>query len=300
MASLSSIYHKVCPACAGDCAEKDERCACGYRFAGDGVTPDPALAEELLYEDYLKARAEQAHAAAAVPDTVSATRRAEAELRAVQADLDRQRERIGRLRHQAPGVPLGARSEAPRVRQAAEELEMELGRLRRLQANPFATGPVECRGAVRPSGPTTAPVTTSAGEASPAPSAVPAGVTGEVPPVDAGPVLSALPQAELPGGDAEPEVRAVGHKARPSARPLAAAAQGEADVRRQLAAQAERAAQRLKPGAAASECPNCTAQLAANVRRCKCGFEMPAAANLMPAVPIDAADLSSLSKLLQR
>lgn len=318
MASLSSIYHKVCPACAGSCAQEAAQCGCGHRFAGDDA-PAATLDEELLYEDYLKARREQAQqAAAAAPETLSSTRRAEAELRAVQADLERQRERISRLRRQTSHPPFAEkRSEAPRVRQAAEALEADLARLRRLQANPYA-GPADRHIAVQaqaeavPATPEIAPPSSlPAEEPAGAPRAAIQGPAVSEAPVRAAPVTAPAieevaaaseaprPESAAPRTIGDLEVRAVARTG--DRQPGAVSGQGEApDVRAQLAAQAERAAQRLRAGSTTAECPNCTAQLAANTRRCKCGFEMPVAASLMPAVPVDPVDLSPLRELLRR
>jgi hypothetical protein len=64
-----AIYHKDCPRCAATVATYIRRCVCGFSFDGsenvDSVQELKAAAEEeLLYEEYLAARARQANAAA--------------------------------------------------------------------------------------------------------------------------------------------------------------------------------------------------------------------------------------------
>ena len=62
--SFYSIFHKVCPQCAGAILKNATQCACGYIFKQGGdeqLSPaQQALADEKLYEDYLAVRASQA------------------------------------------------------------------------------------------------------------------------------------------------------------------------------------------------------------------------------------------------
>ena len=62
--SFYSIFHKVCPQCAGAILKNAAQCACGYTFKqaeDDSLSPaQQALADEKLYEDYLAVRASQA------------------------------------------------------------------------------------------------------------------------------------------------------------------------------------------------------------------------------------------------
>ena len=59
-----SIFHKVCPQCAGAILKNVTQCACGYAFKqAEEAHLSPAqqaLADEKLYEDYLAVRASQA------------------------------------------------------------------------------------------------------------------------------------------------------------------------------------------------------------------------------------------------
>ncbi|HET9122619.1 MAG TPA: hypothetical protein VFN52_03860 [Acidiferrobacteraceae bacterium] len=160
MAAFSNIFQKACPACAASVGRDEDRCACGYSFA----SPDP-VDEEQLYHEYLEVRAAQVRERLRkrTPEAPVGPE-AEAELRAVQAELDRQRERMRRLRESTTAGPAGARTAssvkaspvvserampAPaaaghaghhtghKVRAAAQELEQELARLRRGWASPF-------------------------------------------------------------------------------------------------------------------------------------------------------------------
>lgn len=62
--SFYSIFHKVCPQCAGAILKNAAQCACGYAFKqvdDEQLSPaQQALADEKLYEDYLAVRASQA------------------------------------------------------------------------------------------------------------------------------------------------------------------------------------------------------------------------------------------------
>lgn len=65
---MANIFLKSCPECASRIAVRASACSCGYMFeAGevvDFLTPEARARDEQLYEEYLRARAQQAHEAA--------------------------------------------------------------------------------------------------------------------------------------------------------------------------------------------------------------------------------------------
>ncbi len=88
-----SIFRKGCPQCAAILPVGAEECGCGYAFESDEEpASQPTLAEiaqqEGLYEEYLRARAEQALQAARVAADAAALDPTD-NLRAVQATLGR-------------------------------------------------------------------------------------------------------------------------------------------------------------------------------------------------------------------
>lgn len=65
---MASIFLKSCPECASRIAVRASACSCGYVFesgkGGDFLTAEARARDEQLYEEYLRARAQQAHEAA--------------------------------------------------------------------------------------------------------------------------------------------------------------------------------------------------------------------------------------------
>jgi len=60
--------------------------------------------------------------------------------------------------------------------------------------------------------------------------------------------------------------------------------------------QATKAAQIARPSSAPAklECPNCSAKVAANAKRCRCGFEMPLSASQIPSLSMSPEDRAAL------
>ncbi|MHB1586648.1 MAG: hypothetical protein ACYCRH_07085 [Acidiferrobacteraceae bacterium] len=343
MSSLFSIYHKVCPACASMRPREETRCICGHSFTGAPV--DPELTEEQLYEDYLRARMQQIqevlrisgdHAdTAGTPLTRPEQMRAQTELRAVQAELDRQRARIERMRRSGKawaGGPIatgqGGRSEGPRVAQAAEALEQELARLRRGQQNEIVrvrprvptrashARPPEAQTPVVPPPEAQTPVVPPPGTRASADSKG-AGTGPEslaqdvvsIPPVAAPEPPLVIPPAEYEHGTPEHDplplpnlqsvpAAAIEHAQRTDA-PDDIGATPLGDVRTLLTEQGERTRSRQQ-AEALIECPNCTAHFPKEQPRCKCGFEQPAVSALMPAITLDLGERQQFGPLLKR
>lgn len=65
---MANIFLKSCPECARRIAVRANACSCGYVFESgeiaDFLTAEARARDELLYEEYLRARAQQAQEAA--------------------------------------------------------------------------------------------------------------------------------------------------------------------------------------------------------------------------------------------
>lgn len=66
--TMANIFLKSCPECANRIAVGANACSCGYMFESgeikDLLTVEARARDEQLYEEYLRARAQQAHEAA--------------------------------------------------------------------------------------------------------------------------------------------------------------------------------------------------------------------------------------------
>ncbi len=339
MSVLSSIYHKVCPACAAMRPREESHCLCGHSF--EGPTTDPELAEEQLYEHYLRARMQQIQQAlrndepgakaAEAALTRQVKMRTETELKAVQAELDRQRARIERMRRAARPWAEAGRSEGPRVVEAAQALAKELAGLRRgREGDTFAASIAASRIEARAAHPKKA----SVGRSTPDDTTASQNQTGSfatevvarqtVPPhmAPGTPERSrniakteSTPDGFQGGSGAHTQVPIETAPSVPPSPPAAettlqvsalptlstlevAPTEGSADVRALLAAEAERVVHRQRQEVLI-ECPNCTAMFPKSQARCKCGFEQLAASTLMPAVALDASERLRLGSLLK-
>ena len=132
------MFSKDCPQCGKDNAAYAVRCACGYLFGAmeDSVETDDGHAqtvqEEKLYEEYLKARAEQAASSARETARIAATQpgnrvrveqAAQAKLAAakVEAELAAQRAKLDAVTPNPPktGVEAPAQETAARPKSAS-------------------------------------------------------------------------------------------------------------------------------------------------------------------------------------
>ena len=329
MSSLFSIYHKVCPACASMRPREETRCICGHSFSA--VPIDPELTEEQLYEDYLRARMQQIQEmlrssddsvdTGGKPLTRPEQMRAQTELRAVQAELDRQRARIERMRRSSKawmGNPSVAgqrgRSEGPRVAQAAEALAQELARLRRDRQSEIE--PVRAWVSARRQPPedqalgvrspeTPANADAKIAEARPESftqevASVPPATDPEPPrvtsPVEHEESVSEPEQSQSPDLHPAPEITGETTQVTGASGDIGETPHG--DVRVLLGEQGERTRLRQQ-SEALIECPNCTAHFPKTEPRCKCGFEQPAIAALMPAITLDPGERQRLGPLLK-
>lgn len=301
---------------------EETRCICGHSFVGAPV--DPELTEEQLYEDYLRARMQQIQEVlrisgdnvdtAGTPLTRPEQMRAQTELRAVQAELDRQRARIERMRRSGKawaGGPTAigqrGRSEGPRVAQAAEALAQELARLRRGQQNEIVrvrlrgstrashAQPPQTRASAGPNGAGTEPESLAQELASSPPAAAPE-PPPVIPPAEHETSMSGNDPLQSPDRQSAPAVTP--ERAQRTDPPGDLGETPHGDVRLLLTEQGERT--RLRQQAEALiECPNCTAHFPKAQPRCKCGFEQPAVSALMPAITLDPDERQQFGPLLK-
>ena len=110
---MANIFLKICPECARPSVVTAAACVCGYIFPSHEGQPDaPQLdiaREEALYEEYLRARAEQAFEAAKVAKRLAElfpndrqraleAAKLESAAQVAQAALVSQRERVAGVR----------------------------------------------------------------------------------------------------------------------------------------------------------------------------------------------------------
>lgn len=157
-----SIFHKVCPQCAGAILKNASQCACGYTFKqaeDECLSPaQQALADEKLYEDYLAVRASQAaqlaqtaesaaHKAPQDEDKLSAARLAQENAERARLALHEQAQKVSQLTAvcRAEGAiakrlhdvaaerstkPKVIAAQAAQVAEAARALQAELAEMR--------------------------------------------------------------------------------------------------------------------------------------------------------------------------
>lgn len=72
---MANIFLKSCPECATRIAVRASACSCGYMFESgevvDFLTPEARVRDEQLYEEYLRARAQQAQEAARLASEIA-------------------------------------------------------------------------------------------------------------------------------------------------------------------------------------------------------------------------------------
>lgn len=292
-----SIFQKDCPRCAAPNSVRAPRCHCGYYFetteaTGKQAATEVALQEETLYQDYLEARVVQAEAtvevarsnaavdtqntykAAQVLVSEQALSAARAELRA-QSQRTAELKKISRSTSRAP-APKPANLPAILARHPAPSPAPTV-KIKTTKA-PFTPAPV-----VKPT------VKLTLAPPPPKPQPKP-----EAPP----PSKAASAQVTKP---AETPIRPPVYAKRPGKKfRMHQAAKAEAVVRAQtpvrpLAAvtpvAAPVVAEPTTPKSAApttKDCPNCTAAVAPQVERCRCGYEFPNASREMAPLSLDA------------
>lgn len=292
-----NIFQKACPECAAVNPMTAAACRCGYRFESDargGADPDEYAEEQnRLYCDYLAARIVQAEAELAV-----ARAQANADSRDTRkaADALLAEQEFNALRAEMKQLSLHT---STRTRPEARQ---------RPQASPAQTG-----GAARAeNAPAAAPAKTAA-----------TGIAAAHPlPAKPKPASDSKSEAagSMPirggaaGTKAPAPAKAIGNEQRRAPRASATAKPNEAFTRLQAqraeaVTQAKKIAATKRPqpatagappraivpaAAPAQVCPNCTATVAPDAKRCSCGYTFSRAEEV-PALSLDAGALAILT-----
>lgn len=265
MSVSSSIFQKVCPACASHVSLSANECRCGHRFESDDAgSADDTLRDEELYESYLAARVEQTRQAMVAAferhaaDPGNSDKKAALELsrnvaKDVEDDLRAQREKITALRN------AGANTD-PRSKPAPSGIPVLTPPTTR-NAPAATAAPVAAR-------PATLRATTAPAPRVDASTAATSRVAG---------VLSALKEA----------------RARESSW-VVPGSNPSAEFRQEQGARADKVMETLASEGSVN-CPNCTAVLPANTARCRCGYTFPASsASNLPSLTLCTSDFTAL------
>jgi hypothetical protein len=292
------------------------RCGCGYCFDPnklDGVTQElEAISqEETLYRDYLAARVDQSESAwqaarvAAVREPDNRVKAAEALLAeqnamAARAEFDAQVERARAVKNRIKVVRTNRRSRrvsvaAPTPRPAPVAVREVLAP--KPAPAPIAAPPVPVPAPVQAAPMTPAPAVLKPAAASaqkaaaptPAPKAI-AQAPAPRPVVAAKPAPAHRPAPGRATAAPPPAPTPVATVVRVATPPTPAIVDKPTPSFR--ASQASRAQQIVAAPANANsqECGNCSAKVPLNVRRCRCGFELPLAASQIPSLSMSPED----------
>jgi hypothetical protein len=295
-----SIFTRDCPTCAANHPVHVVRCGCGYVFDPDkldGVTQElEAISqEEQLYRDYLAARATQAedearHAkGAASREPANTVKTAEALLAQqtamnARAELEAQNARAAAVKNRIKVVRSSRRRKTKAPAAAPKPAPVSV---REALAPKKSAPPSPSKAVAKPAAVMAAPAIPqkkSTAHAKPAPIAKPSAPKTNGSPVSVKPVLQPAP---LPTPVAAPAPVVV----QPSAKePTPAFRSSQATRAEQIAAPVAAAT----PKSATQDCPNCCAKVAATVKRCRCGYELPTSANQMPALAMSAEDRAAM------
>lgn len=305
-------------------ANNANECACGFSFEQEDAQPSSVeirIKAEELYENYLAARAEQAAEAVKTaqaeyardlnnPTKSKNIARFLNESRTAEANLTAQRAHIAELRKLVAVVP-AAKVPAPMAPPMP------------VAAKPAATKPVQAvRRAAAPAAPAPKPEKprpektararvvvrapkTNIHVSAPAKQAtVPAPeVAAARPSVPVTPSSSAVPDRTFRDAQAAKAAKVMRAtqaetpvKPLPAAEPVMEAAPAPAPV-----AAPSRPAPARKPMLLRSttdkECPNCTASVAANSERCRCGYEFAPGGSLIPALSMTEEERAAFARI---
>lgn len=273
-----NIFQKTCPECAAAIPMDATACRCGYCFdsnAHGSADPDEyAEQQNQLYRDYLAARIAQAEAELAV------------------------------AREQAKADPHNTQKAAAALLalQAFNALQAEMKQLapstRRKPAQSRAASPARAPIAPAPNAPSVATkkiaaAPTSAARLGPAgQKTAPHGTRDAATRPHALPVRAAVAKTNTPVA-----AKAIGAPSRaPTVKPGASFTRLQAQ-RADAAARSQKTAAAKRPqpaGAPTQNCPNCTATVAVDAKRCSCGYTF-ARAEEVPALSLDAGALAILT-----
>lgn len=321
-----NIFQKDCPECAAANRVDAVSCGCGYCFDPEALArTDPqeyAHQQDRLYRDYLAARIAQAEAecivareqAKADPENTykaSGALLAEQTVNALQAEMKRLSLRIPASKPRtAPPVAAPVPVVTPpavitKPVAAPTHAKAIVGENQKPQAAPKATaGSNGATGPNRP--PAAAPKLelTSGGattrrSAAKAPSAPT--VFAKAQPAIPRPSITAEPDEAFKRLQAE-RAEAVAHaKARSAMKTAKPAVKKSPGTQRAASPPAVPASPLLVAKAAPmQDCPNCTATVPADRKRCSCGYTFSRAAQEVPAIALDAGALAILTEGISR
>lgn len=311
MTGLPSIFLKICPDCAAQVPTASERCKCGHIFESaisSELSPEEAaLRDEELYENYLSARAEQAHQAARaaqdalMDDPDSSEKAAQAELtrevaKSIDADLAEQRTKLAALRRTVeaqrpkPTLPAFKPIEVPPASPPVAQPQIEA-----VSEIVVSTPPISTPSPLKPVKPVASPASSPA-------LASPAAVAQK-----AARVLNAIKQAKAREATTRtqkprkaPAKTVAAPKPAPPPTPqppIEVSTVPPPSFRQEQAARAELVMETRKL-ADTKDCPNCTANVPVNTTRCSCGFTFIASGNDLPSLTLCTGDFTALRNSL--
>jgi len=315
VAASTSIFLKVCPACADQVPTDASNCPCGHDFESNASAPEEStLRDEELYENYLVARAEQARQSAdaalramrespADPAKVAEADLAREVAHSIDVDLEEQRNKIKALRrlvelkNRRPATIHPVHSPAPTELAEIKSVEPVL-------SNPIVETEPESIVIVD------VPAQTASVPSRPTPQAVSPAASAE----KAAQVLSAIKKAKVKeeqdrarkSREAENRARALAERER-AQRELAEQQAQKASIeistepseyfRQEQTARADLAMQSIRREDR-KDCPNCTARVPLNTTRCSCGFAFVSAGNDLPTLTLCTGDFTALRNSL--
>lgn len=309
MSISSSIFQKICPACALKAPVNAECCQCGHTFESATQHQSPqelALRDEELYEGYLNARAEQAEQAAynaaqmlAVapndPEIIAAAQLAREVARSIEIDLEAQRRKTAILRAALPVV-----IKPPVVIQP-------------IAAPTPVVAPVAAPAPIKTAPPLPLPDALTIIEVAAPPKPARANVANAPPVLNpnlhrsraaqkAAGVLAALKSAKAKAAPAraqqalslEQKLKAQ-MAAQPVRKEAAASTSPSPSFRQEQAAKAEKVMESHKL-INTKECSNCTASVPLNTSRCHCGYNFGSTG--LPSLTLCTGDFTALRNSL--
>lgn len=311
-----SIFLKNCPQCAQSQAVTSARCDCGYDFDSDDSEERPTIEviaeDEKLYQEYLAARAAQAEEEVAIvragahqnKANSAQLRKAEQALQAIRAELAEQNAKseaaaavARKARHGksklpnaqlkiAPAKPVALIPVSPPVMSAPNPPVAAAPKLQAARRAKFAKRPPVDQDS-RPNQAFRAVQATKAEnalkEATAAAEARLRALKTRQPKTESSSVSSKVPTSALTPAP------------RRASAPVPVPTPVRIEPARAVAAPktVSRAAQQITP--ATKECPNCTAKVAEQLGRCRCGYSFPIGGPELPGIPLDAVTMSILS-----
>jgi hypothetical protein len=284
-----SIFTRDCPVCAASHPVHAVRCGCGYCFDPgkvDGVTQELEVIsqEEQLYRDYLAARAAQAQDAAQVAkaaakrdpgNTVKAAEALLANQTAMnaRAELEAQDARAVAVKNRITVVRSRRRGKSKTAAPVSHPTP-NLPAVREVLAPPVAAAPQLAKPMPKPAAIIPTPIRTAAKQ--PAPT---------------------RPSVVLPVNAPTPAIAKPMQAPKPPSIPVLTqvnAREPSPAFRSTQAAKAEQIAAPTPAKPTSQDCPNCYAKVAANSKRCRCGYELPVTASQMPGLAMSPEDRAAM------